>query len=147
MSHLREAWPLLKGSAQFFEDSLMRGSSAAGSATAPLRWGPSHSPENAYTTSNGTRFLSYDVALDLGVIAQTFRAVAAGAKALDSLGELSASDTQLVARLDPLRRRLPAGGEPRLDAMGELAEVSTRRGSTPLPHGPCACSCAADCML
>ena len=72
---------------------------------------------------------------------------AAGAKALDSLGELSASDTQLVARLDALRRRLPAGGEPRLDAMGELAEVSTRRGSTPLPHGPCTCSCAADCML
>ena len=98
-AHLREAWPVLRGAALFFADALTRDESGDEGGDqgdhgdrngAPLRWGPSHSPENSYLTSNGstTRFLSYDVALDLGVIAQTFRAVSNGAAALEKLGEL-----------------------------------------------------------
>jgi hypothetical protein len=67
LPHLREAWPLLRGTGLFFEGVLRRKSAQqqvptdAASEQAPLQWGPSHSPENAYLDGNGsTRFLSYD---------------------------------------------------------------------------------------
>ena len=117
-SDLRKAWPLLRGSAAFFESALLH--RRAGGA---LRWGPSHSPENAYLDGNGsTRFLSYDVALDLGVIAHTSRALAAGAEALRTLGELSDDDADLTARLSRLLLRVPGASKPRLDADDGLAE-------------------------
>ena len=120
--HLREAWPLLRGAGLFFEGSLLHRNAGAGENT-PLRWGPSHSPENVYLDGNGSsRFLAYNVALDLGVMAHTVRALAAGAAALKTLNELSSSDAELVTRLQKLLQRLPNGGDPMLDADGGLAE-------------------------
>lgn len=139
-AHLDVAWPLLRGSALFFADRLLKGKHGDGVGILDdaydghveknVRWGPSHSPENAYVISSDgsasspmtTRYLSYDVALDLGIVAQTFRAVAEGAKALKALGRLSEADSTLVARLEALRERLPNAGVPRLDENGELAE-------------------------
>ena len=127
-------------SALFFADRLLKGKHGDGVGILDdaydghveknVRWGPSHSPENAYVISSDgsasspmtTRYLSYDVALDLGIVAQTFRAVAEGAKALKALGRLSEADSTLVARLEALRERLPNAGVPRLDENGELAE-------------------------
>ena len=89
----------------------------------PLRWGPSHSPENSFLDRNGSaRFLSYDVALDLGVMAHTARALDEAVAARQQLGQSSASDEELRAQLASLMRRLPHGGAPALDADGGLAE-------------------------
>ena len=123
---LRSAWPLLRGSAAFFEGALLhRGQSSGGDDDGQrvLRWGPSHSPENAYSDGEGSsRYLSYDVALDLGVITHTVRALTAGAEALRALGELSSDDANLVARLQRLLPRLSGAGLPLVDADGSLAE-------------------------
>jgi alpha-L-fucosidase 2 len=120
---LEEAWPLLRGSALYFEDMLLRRGGGGDGGSGTLRWGPSHSPENAYLDANhSSRYLSYNVALDLGVITQTTRALASGAKALEALGKLSVADAALVARLATRVRRLPGEGAPALDADGGLTE-------------------------
>ena len=56
------------------------------------------------------------------MLPQTFRAVAAGARALDEVGELGPEDAALARRLAALFPRLPNGGEPRTDKEGGLAE-------------------------
>jgi hypothetical protein len=109
--------------------------SAADDVSRPLRWGPSHSPENSYRDARGgarhlccvprpsarspacpprssppqpgeTHHLSYDVALDLAVMLQTFGAARTATAALRELGELRASDVALADRLEALGRRL-----------------------------------------
>ena len=126
VADLHAAWPLLRGSAAFFASALLRrghNGNDDDDGQQTLRWGPSHSPENAFADGNGSsRYLSYDVALDLGVITHTARAAAAGAEALRTLGELSSDDESLVARLARLVPRLPHAGAPLVDDSGALAE-------------------------
>jgi alpha-L-fucosidase 2 len=142
-SHLLEAWPLLRGAALFAEEGLRlasesdgggegggeAGGGGGGGGGGRLRWGPSHSPENAYLdghNGSATRILAYDVAIDLGVIAHLIRAVVVAVHFLEALGSLGPADRALGARMAALLPRLPGGGLPQLSSAGELTRTRTR---------------------
>ena len=121
---LRGAWQLLKGAALFFEGALLRRHAHARGRDGPLRWGPSHSPENAYAGANGTvHYLAYDVALDLSVIWHVAEALQSGEPLVPGRSPAEEEDdAALVARFSKLVQRLATAGTPAVDDNGELIE-------------------------
>ena len=126
---LREAYPLLRDAAAFFAQALRPQPDGS------LRFGPTHSPENAYASaSHGVRFLAHDNALDVSVIAATLRAAAAAAEAMKALGGGDApgdDEAAEAARRGAMARRLSNGGLPTPAADGTLREWGGDGGEQP----------------
>ena len=98
----KRGWPLMKGAARFLLDFLVEAPSGTPIA-GKLTTAPSHSPENAFFTSDGQRTsFTYGATMDIMIIRQVLENCIAATKILKTDSDFRAECEAALARLQPI---------------------------------------------